>query len=340
MSVLATMNSTPSRPPLDHRVDGVAAAAADADDLDLRVIDVVEFDECHGFDCPLVSPYESGAIHRGQLFDRPWSIVMSDRMRGCACLSRSSGCGGNGGGDDGGSVDAYDFMDAPAPGDSPIIGGCPVFPANSIFNTPIGALPVDPQLGRVHHDDRLHEEAPPRSRTRRRPDSDTSTASRTTSCTAHRSRGRPRVLRGRHRRLQLEPRRRERLRRRGARASSRRADRRADPADPGEPDRRGRHQHHRQPDARRRSPHADRRRRRVPAVGDCITRTRPSSGRGTSSARRRGTCTRTRCAPADWSSADAAGLPILPLLLKADEASVGHDQARAALHDRLVRRSA
>ena len=33
-SVLAAMNSTPSRLPLDHRVDRVAAAAADADHLD------------------------------------------------------------------------------------------------------------------------------------------------------------------------------------------------------------------------------------------------------------------------------------------------------------------
>ena len=32
----------------DHGVDRVAAAATDADDEDLRVTDVVEFDECHG----------------------------------------------------------------------------------------------------------------------------------------------------------------------------------------------------------------------------------------------------------------------------------------------------
>jgi hypothetical protein len=50
-------------------------------------------------------------------------------------------CGGPGNSN---SVDAYNFMDAPGPKDSPIIGGCPVFPGNNIFNTPIGALPVDP----------------------------------------------------------------------------------------------------------------------------------------------------------------------------------------------------
>ena len=35
-SVLATMNSTPSSPACDHAVDGIAAAAADADHLDPR----------------------------------------------------------------------------------------------------------------------------------------------------------------------------------------------------------------------------------------------------------------------------------------------------------------
>ena len=37
-SVLATMNSTPSRPPPHHAVDGVAAAAADANHLDPRAV--------------------------------------------------------------------------------------------------------------------------------------------------------------------------------------------------------------------------------------------------------------------------------------------------------------
>jgi hypothetical protein len=55
-------------------------------------------------------------------------------------------CGGGGGtaGDDDSTIDAYNFMDAPAASDSPIIGDCPVFPANNIFNSQIGALPVDP----------------------------------------------------------------------------------------------------------------------------------------------------------------------------------------------------
>ena len=55
----------------------------------------------------------------------------------CAC----GGGGGNGGDDS--TVDAYNFMDAPGASDSPIIGDCAVFPANNIFNTQIGALPVD-----------------------------------------------------------------------------------------------------------------------------------------------------------------------------------------------------
>ncbi len=33
-SVLTAMNSTPFRPGIDHAVDGIDAAAADADDLD------------------------------------------------------------------------------------------------------------------------------------------------------------------------------------------------------------------------------------------------------------------------------------------------------------------
>jgi hypothetical protein len=48
-------------------------------------------------------------------------------------------CGGSSDADQ----DARNFQDAPAAGDSPIIGDCPVFPANHIFNTPVGALPVD-----------------------------------------------------------------------------------------------------------------------------------------------------------------------------------------------------
>ncbi len=51
-------------------------------------------------------------------------------------------CGGKDGAS--GDVDAYNFMDAAGSGDSPITGDCPVFPANHIFNTQIGALPADP----------------------------------------------------------------------------------------------------------------------------------------------------------------------------------------------------
>jgi hypothetical protein len=51
----------------DHGVDGVATAPTDADDEDLRVTDVVEFDECHG--CPPGSfvPYASG-LREGATF--------------------------------------------------------------------------------------------------------------------------------------------------------------------------------------------------------------------------------------------------------------------------------
>src|SRR5262249_19207407 len=48
----------------DHGVDRVAAPATEADDEDLRVTDVVEFDECHGVCFPLVGPYERGLLAR------------------------------------------------------------------------------------------------------------------------------------------------------------------------------------------------------------------------------------------------------------------------------------
>ncbi len=54
--------------------------------------------------------------------------------------SLAAACGGS---SDEATQDALNFQDAPAAGNSPIIGDCPVFPANHIFNTQIGALPVD-----------------------------------------------------------------------------------------------------------------------------------------------------------------------------------------------------
>ena len=46
-----------------------------------------------------------------------------------------------------------------------------------------------------------------------------------------------------------------------------------------------------------------------------------------------------RLRPAGWTSADAAGLPILPGLARFDEVRDGHDRPRAALH-RAATRSA
>ena len=59
-----------------------------------------------------------------------------------ASLTLCAACGGKDGSSNG--VDAYNFMDAAGSGDSPIVGDCPIFPNNNIFNTPIGALPADP----------------------------------------------------------------------------------------------------------------------------------------------------------------------------------------------------
>lgn len=41
-------------------------------------------------------------------------------------------------------VDAYEFHDAPGPNDSPLIGGCPILPGNHVFNQRIDGLPVHP----------------------------------------------------------------------------------------------------------------------------------------------------------------------------------------------------
>ena len=65
-------------------------------------------------------------------------------MRRMYLISILAACGGSSGST---NVDAYPFMDAPSPLDSPLIGGCSIFPTNHIFNTQIGALPVDPMSG-------------------------------------------------------------------------------------------------------------------------------------------------------------------------------------------------
>ena len=63
-------------------------------------------------------------------------------------VSLTAACGGGGqSGDDDSTQDAYNFMDAPGASDSPIIGDCAVFPSNNIFNTQIGSLPVDAHSG-------------------------------------------------------------------------------------------------------------------------------------------------------------------------------------------------
>lgn len=68
--------------------------------------------------------------HGGQLFDR---FVIE--MRSLGLLLVLSACSGSGS-----QADARRF----GGGNVPDLGGCPVFPANHIFNTPIDDLPVDP----------------------------------------------------------------------------------------------------------------------------------------------------------------------------------------------------
>ena len=45
---------------------------------------------------------------------------------------------------DGTTADSLVFLDAPGAHDSPLIGGCPVLPWDHVFNTPIDGLPVHP----------------------------------------------------------------------------------------------------------------------------------------------------------------------------------------------------
>lgn len=73
-------------------------------------------------------------------------------MKARVLLFVCAACGGGGGngtvdGATEGTGDAYEFHDAPGPKDSPIIAGCPILPGDHVFNTPIDDLPVDPSSG-------------------------------------------------------------------------------------------------------------------------------------------------------------------------------------------------
>src|ERR1051325_9827166 len=78
-----------------------------------------------------------GAVIRGGKF---FEIVVG--MRAFAvCVLVACGGGPSGGGGGGGNADA------PSGGPGSQLGGCPLFPANFVFNTPIDSLPVDPHSG-------------------------------------------------------------------------------------------------------------------------------------------------------------------------------------------------
>ena len=71
-------------------------------------------------------------------------------MKRVALAALCAACGGSNKSDvdapdfTGPLVDAYEFHDAPGPNDSPLIAGCPILPGNHVFNMPIDGLPVDP----------------------------------------------------------------------------------------------------------------------------------------------------------------------------------------------------
>jgi hypothetical protein len=74
--------------------------------------------------------------HRRQLFERGGSmkwIVLASVLAACGGGAKKTV--GDGG---------IDAAIGPDGGSSPVVGGCPVFPASFIFNTPIDTLPVDP----------------------------------------------------------------------------------------------------------------------------------------------------------------------------------------------------
>ena len=171
----------------------------------------------------------------------------------------------------------------------PMLGGCPVLPADNIWNTRIDSLPVSPMSGQLHRQHRRQRRTPSRLRHR------------------------------------LERRAERDSVRRRARARSRRVPvsfTYDDESDPGPypiptnaPIEGG-------PALNRRPPRAGGRQRRVQAV---------RAVRGLSERRRqleRGSgavypLSSDALRPAGWTSADAAGLPILPGLIRYDEVAAG-----------------
>ena len=169
------------------------------------------------------------------------------------------------------------------PGSAPFLQGCAVFPADNPWNRDVSRRPRGPALGRLH---RGHE--------RRRPRSCTPTSAATPPTA---SPGPP------------------------CPAASRACPWRStthDESDPGPyPFPRGRARGGRAATATSSSSIA------TPA-GSTRRSTRGSWARAGAAARARSsTCARTRCGPDGWTSADAAGLPILPGLVRRDEVLAG-----------------
>ena len=81
------------------------------------------------------------------------------------------------------------------------------------------------------------------------------------------------------------------------------------------------------------APRPDRRQERLPALR-AVRGARERRHAGRPARARSGTCARTTCVPTAGRSADAAGLPILPGLVRYDEVAAGRHPARAALHGR------
>lgn len=80
---------------------------------------------------------------RGQVFCETASVMGRTKTWWATGVVIFAACGGPAASGDDDNT-GLNFLDAPGAADSPVIGDCPVFPTNSIFNTQIGSLPADP----------------------------------------------------------------------------------------------------------------------------------------------------------------------------------------------------
>ena len=175
--------------------------------------------------------------------------------------------------------------------------GCPMFPADNALNEEVAGLPSEPEVTAVHASDRPRRAPAPRLRQQ------------------------PRLWHPLHRR---------RARTAEGADQVHRLRRESDPGPyPVPSNAPSRAQAH-----GRRQARAGRCRK---AAACCTSSTTPSAAEGAAGSPARvpsSTCAQTRCAPNGWTSADAAGLPIFPLLVRYPEVAARADRSCAARNRR------